>query len=869
MALDAPANPVVEFTLDGRAAAAAPGQLLIDACEQAGTYIPRFCYHPRMRSVGMCRMCLVEVDTGRGPALQPACMLSVSAGMVVETASPPVVKAQDGVLEFLLLNHPLDCPVCDKGGECPLQDQTMAFGPGESRFVEEKRHFAKPIPISDLVFLDRERCILCDRCTRFADEVAGEALIGFQSRGSHTQVNTFPDQPFDSYFSGNTVQICPVGALTARPYRFKARPWDLSETVSTYPNAVGDRISVHASRNRILRIQGVDSDAVNWGWLSDRDRFSFEAVHSPERLTQPMGRSTDGELAPLSTSAALGATADALRAALHDHGPQSVALLGGAGLCAEDQYAWAKLAKGVLATDNVDARMGDGLAGETICALPRATIADACRPGGVVLLLSGDLREEFGTLYLRLRRSLMDGDVALLELTPLETSLSSLADCSLRVRPGDAARVVEALLETPRGEEFAGIETKELAAAASLLSERPLTVLLGRTSQAESAAATERAAILLARAFPQAKFLPLLRRGSAVGALEMGLAPRLLPGRTTLAAAGDWYRRFWGAAPAEPGLDAAGILRAAVGGKIKVLILLGADPATDFPDRRLVEAALASVPTIVALDAFPTASSRRAHVLLPTATFGEREGTHVNVEGRATAVTRQVTSPAGVRVDWQVAAELADLLGADLGLSSPRQIWEEVARLSPLHAGLTWDGVRANLDGVLMPTAAVDAAPPAAAAAGEESDAASPEESDAAADEAAADAPLPPSLRLADLELPEPPATPFDGYSFRLVADRTLYDKGTIVSHCPSLAAKAAPARLRLNPSDFERLAVGKDALVSVTSSSGDLTVSAAPDGRVPPAVAALALNTGGADPRDLISSEEPICEVRIVSSEL
>ncbi len=841
MASDAPGGRAVEFTLDGRSAAAAPGQLLIDACEQEGAYIPRFCYHPRLSSVGMCRMCLVEVDTGRGPSLQPSCMLSVSDGMVVETASPPVVKAQDGVLEFLLLNHPLDCPVCDKGGECPLQDQTMAFGPGESRFTEEKRHFAKPIPISDLVFLDRERCIICDRCTRFADEVAGEPLIGFQDRGSHTQVNTFPDQPFDSYFSGNTVQICPVGALTATPYRFKARPWDLSETVSTYPNALGDRISVHASRNRILRIQGVDSEAVNWGWLSDRDRFSFEAVHSPERLTEPMGRSEDGEMTPLSWSAALGSAADALRSAVDRHGPQSVAVMGGAGLCAEDQYAWVKFAKGFIATDNVDACLGDGLSGETVCALPRAAIADACRKGGVVLALSGDLREEFGTLYLRLRRFLADGDVSLVELTPMATSLSPLASHSLRVRPGDAARVVEALLETPRGEDFAGLATKELSAAAETLASAPLTVLLGRTSQAESSASAERAAILLARAFPQAKFLPLLRRGG--GALDMGLTPGLLPGRTSLASAGGWYRRSWGAVPAAPGLGAAGILRAAVAGKIKVLILLGADPVADFPDRRLVEAALASVPAIIALDAFPTASSRRAHVLLPVAAFGEREGTHVNVEGRATAVTRQVTPPSGVRRDWQVAAELADLLGGDLGLSSPQQIWEEVVRLSPLHAGATYDAVRADLDGVLMPTSAPDL---------------SEERS-----------PLPPVLNLADLSVPDASVTPFDGYSFRLVADRTLYDKGTVVSHCPSLAGKAAPARLRLNPADFKRLAVGEGALVRVTSSSGDITLPSAPDGRVPPAVAALALNTPGADPRDLISVEEPICEVRIASSEL
>ena len=223
----------VNITVNGTEFAAEQGELLIDACERAGVYIPRFCYHPRMSPVGMCRMCVVDVDTGRGPALSPSCMLTVSDGMVVDTDSARTKKAQEGVLEFLLINHPLDCPVCDKGGECPLQDQTMSHGPGESRFIEEKRHNEKPIPISDTVYLDRERCILCDRCTRFADEVAGDALIQFIDRGNQTEVNTFPDEPFASYFSGNTVQICPVGALTAKPYRFKARPWDLVEFDST------------------------------------------------------------------------------------------------------------------------------------------------------------------------------------------------------------------------------------------------------------------------------------------------------------------------------------------------------------------------------------------------------------------------------------------------------------------------------------------------------------------------------------------------------------------------------------------------------------------------------------------------------------
>ncbi|HET9542479.1 MAG TPA: 2Fe-2S iron-sulfur cluster-binding protein, partial [Acidimicrobiales bacterium] len=258
----------VTITVNGEPVVAEKGELVIAAAERAGTYIPHFCYHPRMASVGMCRMCIVDVDTGRGPALQPACMIEVAPDMVVDTHSEATKKAQDGVLEFLLINHPLDCPVCDKGGECPLQDQTIAYGPGESRFVEEKRHYAKPIPVNDVVLLDRERCILCDRCTRFAKDVAGDPLISFIGRGAATEVNTFPDHPFSSYFSGNTVQICPVGALTAGPFRFRARPWDLANAESTCTTcSVGCRVAIQSSRDEVLRYSGVDGDPVNWGWL--------------------------------------------------------------------------------------------------------------------------------------------------------------------------------------------------------------------------------------------------------------------------------------------------------------------------------------------------------------------------------------------------------------------------------------------------------------------------------------------------------------------------------------------------------------------------------------------------------------------------
>jgi NADH-quinone oxidoreductase subunit G len=459
---DAPAeNPTdgVNITVNGVDLVANKGELVIAAAERNGVYIPRFCYHPRMESVGMCRMCIVEIDTGRGPSLQPACMLECTAGMKVDTESDVTKKAQDGVLEFLLINHPLDCPVCDKGGECPLQDQTMAYGPGESRFVEEKRHYEKPIPISELVLLDRERCILCDRCTRFASDVAGDPLISFLDRGGQTEVNTFPDQPFSSYFSGNTVQICPVGALTSSSYRFRARPWDLSATESTCQScAVGCRMSIESSQDEVLRYVGVDIDPVNWGWLCDKGRFDFQAVNNPGRLTEPLLRTTGAdEPVAVRWAVATRAAAQAIRRGLDAGGPSAVAVLGGARLTNESAYAWAKFAKGVIGTDNVDAQLGDGLPADLVLGVPRATIDDACRAGAQVLVLGADLKEELPVLHLRLRHAALNDGVRIVEISPRRTSTSSIATASLSVRPGEYAAVVRALLAGEASREVGGV----------------------------------------------------------------------------------------------------------------------------------------------------------------------------------------------------------------------------------------------------------------------------------------------------------------------------------------------------------------------------------------------------------------------------
>jgi NADH-quinone oxidoreductase subunit G len=825
-------SDVVVLTINGKQVEAAPGELVIEAAERAGSYIPRFCYHPRMESVGMCRMCVVDIDTGRGPALQPACMIPVAAEMVVDTESAATKKAQDGVLEFLLVNHPLDCPVCDKGGECPLQDQTMSYGPGESRFVEEKRHFEKPIPISDLVALDRERCILCDRCTRFAKDVAGDTLIHFQDRGSQTQVNTFPDHPFASYFSGNTVQICPVGALTASAYRFKARPWDLDQVESTCATcSVGCRTVVQSSRNEVLRYQGVDIDPVNWGWLCDKGRFAFQSVNSEERLGSPLVREGDS-LTSVAWGVALSRAAAAIRDAAS---PDRVAVIGGARLTNEDAYAWAKLAKGVIGTDHVDAQLADGLPAELVLGLPRATIDEVCAAGGTVLVLAPDLKEELPVLFLRLRHAVVNDGATVVEVAPQRTSVSQLAAVSLLHRPGTAGEVVAALLAGGGDKEVGGLEASTLAEAAKLLDAGPVTVILGRPSIGESADGVVAAANAIHAAHPEVRFLSALRRSNVHGALDMGLSPGLLPGRVKLADSGDWYTAHgWPGVPAARGLDATGILEAAAAGKIDVLVLLGADPLADFPDRDLATRGIAGARTVVAVDRFLTASADQADVVLAAAGFAEVDGTHTNIEGRVSTVIRKITPPGTARPDWMIAAELARLLGADLGVESKAQILTEIAATAPAYAGLSTEVLAGPdaLDGVVVPLA--DATPG--------------------------------GPRMVAFEAPSTAATPaVDAYSLRLVVTRKLYDLGTEVQTSPALASLAPGAVVRLHPHDFDRVGVAAGTSVTVSSARGSIALPVHPDDGVPRGSAALLVNQPGGDAFALIDASQPVTDVRVL----
>jgi len=879
-----------ELTVDGRTVRARPGELLIAAAERAGTFIPRFCYHPRMKPVGVCRMCLVEVSGPRGATLMPSCFLEAAPGMEVTTDSDKVKKAQDGVLEFLLINHPLDCPVCDKGGECPLQDQTLAYGPGETRFVEEKRHFEKPIPISELVLLDRERCIQCSRCTRFADEVAGEAQIDFIGRGEQIQIATFPELPFTSYFSGNTVQICPVGALTATPYRFAARPWDLDQVESTCTTcAVGCRVAVQSSSDRLTRLLGIDIDPVNHGWLCDKGRFAADAVNREDRLGEPLVRK-GGTLVGVSWHEALEAVATGLRAAVAD-GPDSLGVIGGARLSNEGAYAWARVAKGVLGTDSVDAQLGDGLPAELVLGLPRATI-DQAASASTVILLTGDVREELPILFLRLRAAAVEGDLALVELSPRATSLTEHAAVSLRYGPGDARALVDALV-AGGAPPVAATDADALDEARRLVATGPVVVVVGRPSLAEDAELVADAARALSTALPEARFLPALRRGNVLGALDMGLAPGVLPGRVGLEDGRAWFEAAWGSVPEVRGRGTADILAAAAGDQaegapVTALVLLGSDPLRDFPDRRLARRALEAAGFEVAVATAPGDVLDHADVVLPAAEAHERPGTTTNIEGRISRLGQKLVPPGQAWPDWMIAGELAVHLGHDLGFDSVGTVWDEIEQLAVSHRGITRAVLDAHgaADGVVAPLGAAPVSlgrrPPLdpIAVPGVESVerqgaslqaglASSPNAGTVAVATGHADGgPARPPVLSGVPDLPVPHVSPADGYSVRLVASRVLYDGGSAVDAVPALAGLVGSGALRANPHDLDALGVTAGDEVRLRSTTATLVVPVEPDPSLPRRVVAADFNVplGDGTVADLIDRAFPVVDLRMES---
>ncbi|MQY13402.1 NADH-quinone oxidoreductase subunit G [Streptomyces sp. RB5] len=689
-----PPEDLITLTIDGVEISVPKGTLVIRAAEQLGVEVPRFCDHPALDPVGACRQCIVEVEGQRKP--MASCTITCTDGMVVKTqlSSPVAEKAQRGVMEMLLINHPLDCPVCDKGGECPLQNQSMSHGNAESRFDGKKRTFEKPVAISTQVLLDRERCVLCARCTRFSQQIAGDPMIELLERGALQQVGTGEGDPFESYFSGNTIQICPVGALTSKMYRFRSRPFDLISSPSVCEHCSGGCATrTDHRRGKVMRRLAANDPEVNEEWMCDKGRFGFRYAQLPDRITTPLVRGADGELEPASWPEALAAAAKGLDGAVGRTG-----VLTGGRLTVEDAYAYAKFARVALDTNDIDfrARVHSAEEAEFLAARVAGRGVDldgtgvtytALEQAPAVLLAGFESEEEAPGVFLRLRKAWRKRKQQSYSLaTHITRGLAKTGGTLLPAAPGTEPKWLDALAG---GEDLGEDGTRAAEAlrkpgAVILVGERLAGVPGGLSAAARLADATGAALV----------WIP--RRAGERAAIEAGAMPGLLPyGRP----ASDPEARVqtasaWGlgALPPRSGRDATEIVAAAAGGQLTALLVGGVEVA-DLPDPALAREALAKVGFLVSLEQRPSEVTAQADVVLPVAAVAEKAGTFLDWEGRARPFEPALKADlmrAGQLAppDTRVLNMLADAMDVHLGLPDVRTVRAELDRLG------VWTGDR-------------------------------------------------------------------------------------------------------------------------------------------------------------------------------
>jgi NADH-quinone oxidoreductase subunit G len=672
-----PPTPVdhVTLTIDGIEVTAPKGTLLIRVAESMGIAIPRFCDHPLLEPAGACRQCLVEVEGQRKPVA--SCTQPVADGMVVKTqlTSPVAHKAQAGIMELLLINHPLDCPMCDKGGECPLQNQAMSSGREDSRFHEHKREYEKPINISSQVLLDRERCVLCQRCTRFSEEIAGDKFIDLMDRSADEQIGTDPEVPFNSYFSGNTVQICPVGALTGAQYRFRARPFDLVSSPSVCEHcAAGCAQRTDHRRGKVLRRLAGDDKAVNEEWNCDKGRWAFQYATAADRLTTPLVKDAKtGELRAASWPEALRVAAEGLLRARD--GAYGVAVLTGGRLTVEDAYAYSKFTRAVLHTNDIDFRARPHSAEEAqflaahVAGSTEVTYSDVDSAPAVVLV-GLEPEEECPILFLRLRKAVRKRKQVVHAVAALRTpGYDKLKAALIATVPGDEANVLAGSSELRAALSQSG--------ALLFVGERLATVPGGLSAAAALAAETG------------ARLAWVPRRAGDRGAVDTGCLPNLLPGGRVVSDAaaraelGDAWGLKTGTIPGSVGRDADAIIDAAAHGRIGALVVAGVDPG-DTADPTLTEQALSTVDFLVSFEIRDSAVAQRADVVFPVAPAVEKAGTYLDWEGRLRPFTTVLETSA--MPDSRVLDALAREMGVPLSCADVVAIRRELGALPASRA---------------------------------------------------------------------------------------------------------------------------------------------------------------------------------------
>jgi NADH-quinone oxidoreductase chain G len=848
-------DQVVCLTIDGHDARCPAGSTIYEAAAAVGIHIPTFCHHEKLVPVGACRMCLVEIEGVRG--LQTSCTTPVRDGMVVRVhTSPAAVKARKANIEFLLTNHPLDCPVCDKGGECPLQDQAMLDGPGQSRYIEEKRHKSKRYPLGDMIVLDQERCVLCWRCVRFLDEWADDHELDLFCRGANTRIDTFTNRPLRSKWQGNTIDICPVGALTSRVFRFESRVWELTDTPSICPMcSIGCNIVLGVKNNRLRRITPRENMQVNDAWICDRGRFIHGYVDHPDRLKTPLIR-RNGELQAASWDEALDLVAGRFNKILGESEPQTIAGLGSTRITNEANYLFQRFMRTVVGCNNVDhlGRMPHGVT--PLRSLPELEDKDA------ILLLGCDPSTEAPLLELWIKKAAIRQGAKVLVANPRRIELGRYDGPWLGYRPGTeqvlmhglARAILAAGLGVTEGqgaraantseyqmwlkdwtlaqvERVTGVAPEALHQAAHVLAQAKHPIILygpawmrGSTSILEAMA---NVALLLGDI--EAAFVA--EDSNTLGACEMGVVPDLYPGgqsfqdnRIRNRLAGFWGGRL---SPVE-GLNFDGMMEEARAGGLQAMWIVGSDPANEC---RVAGEALGRIPFLVVQDLFMTDTASLAEVVLPAASFAETDGSYSNLTGRLQVLRAGMRPPGEAQPDWWIIAELAKRMLDDKRrraweFGGPAQVLGEIARALPKFRRV--DYARMGEMGFQRPSPETRAR--------------------------RAFTQVEPEVAAHDPEFP-----------LILATGRLLYDRGTLTNRSAHIQNLVPAAFVMINPIDAKELGLADGDSVSVVSTKGRLGFTLHVSDKVAPGVAFAPRNLSDAPLSVLFADRWTLPRVRIV----
>jgi NADH-quinone oxidoreductase chain G len=667
----------VTLTIDGKTVTVPKGTMVVDAAKAVDIEIPVFCYHEKLGPFGCCRMCLVEVE--KMPKMTTACTLAVGEGMVVKTTTEKVEKAQKGVLEFTLLNHPLDCPVCDKGGECPLQDNTFKFGPPDTRMDYNRFNRDKATPLSPVITIDRERCIACQRCTRYSDIIEKDQALVMSNRGFQNRVSTFNDQPYDTRFSGNVIDICPVGALTNTDFRFSARSWDLTNASTLCGHcACNCNMTLGTRLNEMKRVTTRPNDLVDDGWICDKARWGYDFTKSKNRITQPrkQGQSID-------IQEACAEIATSFQKIVEAHGPNSVGFIGSGYGLNEDLYSYQKLFRTNLGTNNIDHKTYTDTPGLPVTHLDLLDVETS----DLVVLIASDPTEELPILDLRLKKAMTRQGVQMIVLNDQQTLMDKYATQSLRYNVGSDGAVLAGLNAALQGqsagsdvESRTGISSDQLQSVAEKIkSAGKVCVIYNPAALTGPSVHSLKQCLATAGELADTTVgaMPAAPVTNSVGAMDMGILPDCYPGGLALTE-GEAIKVKWGdTAPLEKGLSALEMIEKAKSGELKALVVYRSNPVIDFPSGHEVGEALKKLDLLVVHDIMETETSQLAQIVLPSNGPGFDEGTTTNIGGRVQLRTKGLTSdhPA----DWKIVSMMAKELGQETAPKDVHAVTAEIA----------------------------------------------------------------------------------------------------------------------------------------------------------------------------------------------